>query len=125
MQGTARWFFTSAVLFALAGMALGIRMGVSHNHDQIPTHAHVMLVGWVNAALMGFFYHQFPVLGAARLAHVHFVVQTAGAVVMTGSLWLIYGGNEAVRPGAAIGSIGVTVGMLIFAYTVLRHLWRR
>ncbi|BBK31559.1 hypothetical protein EDC65_0362 [Stella humosa] len=124
MQGAARWFFTFAVLYAIVGMGLGLKMGITHVHDQIPTHAHIMLVGWVNSALMGFFYHLFPVVGASRLAYAHLLLQTAGTVVMTASLWLIYSGNTAFEAGAGIGSIGVLAGMALFAWIALRQIWK-
>ena len=125
MHGVSRWFFTASALFGLLGMALGLRMGLSQSHDQIPTHAHVMLVGWVNSALMGFFYHLFPTAGASRLAYGHFLLQTAGAVVMSTSLWFIYAGHDAWRPGAGMGASAVLVGMVIFAWIVLRQAWKR
>lgn len=125
MQGVSRWFFTASVLFGLVGMLLGLRMGLSQSHDQIPTHAHVMLVGWVNSALMGFFYHLFPAAGVSRLAYGHFLLQTAGAVVMSMSLWFIYAGHDAWRPGAGMGASAVLAGMVVFAWIVLRQTWRR
>lgn len=121
MQGVARWFLSVSVLFAVAGMALGMRMGLTENHDQIPAHAHMMLVGWVNSALMGFYYHLVPAAGGARLAKVHFAVQSVGAVVMSAGLWLKYAGNAAIAPVIGIGAIAVLGGMLIFAWTVLRQ----
>jgi|JI10StandDraft_1071094.scaffolds.fasta_scaffold254130_2 cbb3-type cytochrome oxidase subunit 1 len=124
MQGVARWFFTVAVVFAIVGMGLGLKMGLTQTHDQIPTHAHAMLVGWVNSALMGYFYHLFPAVGASRLAQVHFLLQTAGAIVLTASLWFIYAGNPAFGAGAGAGAIGVLLGMLLFAWIALRRVWK-
>lgn len=125
MQGVSRWFLSASVIFALVGMALGLRMGISQSHDQIPTHAHIMLVGWVNSALMGFFYHLFPAAAGSRLAYGHFLIQTVGAVIMSLSLWMIYSGHPAFGPGAGIGASAVLIGMAIFAWVVLRQAWRR
>lgn len=45
MKGAARLFFILAICYAIAGMALGIHMAASHNHAQMPTHAHIMVAG--------------------------------------------------------------------------------
>ena len=124
MQGVARLFITTAILFALAGMALGLHMAISGDHGQHPTHAHIMLAGWVSMALMGLFYHHFPALNLSVMARVQFWVTALSAVLMCVSLIFLYGGNPAVEPGAAIGSIGFLLGMLLFGYNALGTIWR-
>lgn len=49
-----------AVVYLVIGVGLGIAMGVSGNHTQFPTHAHINLLGWVSLALIGLIYRQFP-----------------------------------------------------------------
>lgn len=124
MTGVARLFITSAVLFALAGLALGLHMAISGNHGQHVTHAHIMLAGWVSLALMGFFYHFFPALNASALAKAQFWITALSAALMCVSLFFLYGGNPAIEPGAAIGSIGFLAGTLLFAYNALVAMWR-
>ena len=60
MQGVARNFFTMAVIYVLVGMTLGLSMAMSHDHGQMPTHAHIMVLGWVMSAVFAFFYHLMP-----------------------------------------------------------------
>jgi VIT1/CCC1 family predicted Fe2+/Mn2+ transporter len=124
MQGAARLFFTLAIIYALAGMALGIHMGISGDHGEMPTHAHIMLAGWVTSALVAYFYHLFPQAGASALAMVHFIAQTAGAIVMMVSLWFIYSGHTGFEAGAGIGSIVFALAMALFAYISLREVWK-
>ena len=124
MNGAARLFITTAILFALAGMALGLHMAMSHDHSQYPTHAHIMLAGWVSLALMGLFYHHFPALNVSTIAMVQFWVSALGALIMCVSLIFLYGGNPSYEPGAAAGSIAFLVGMLLFAYNAARTMWR-
>ena len=124
MQGAARLFFTLAIIYALIGMALGIKMGVSQDHGEMPTHAHIMLAGWVTSALVAYFYHLFPVASKSTLAMIHFVVQTVGAIVMMGSLFLIYGGAAGFEAGAGIGSTVFALGMVLFAYISLKEVWK-
>ncbi|HET7197492.1 MAG TPA: hypothetical protein VFI86_02415 [Burkholderiales bacterium] len=60
--------FRAAVLFVLAGMAWGIQMAVSGNHQAFPAHAHLNLLGWVSLFLFGVFYHLHPQLDGSRAA---------------------------------------------------------
>lgn len=124
MTGAARLFFTLAIIYALIGMLLGLSMAISNDHTQHVTHAHIMLAGFVVTSIFAVFYHLFPALGASRIANVHFWLQTASVIVMTGSLFLLYGGNPAVEPGAAIGSIGYILGVALFAYIALPAIWK-
>ena len=124
MQGAARLFFTLAIVYAILGMLLGLSMAISQDHGELPTHAHIMLAGWVSSALFAYFYHLFPAIGSTRLAMFHFWFQTASSVVMMVSLFFFYGGNPAVEPGAAIGSIGYALGVVLFAYIALPAVWK-
>ncbi len=124
MKGAARLFFTLAIVYIVIGMAVGLKMGMSQDHGEMPTHAHIMLVGWVTSALVAYFYHQLPAANASRLALVHFALHTVGSVVMVFSLWQIYGGNPSFEPGAGIGSIAFLLGMILFAYISLQQVWK-
>ena len=43
----SRRYLVWALCYAAIGMALGIYMAASHNHGELVTHAHVLLVGFV------------------------------------------------------------------------------
>ena len=45
-------FIKSSIIYIVLGMALGIYMAASQDHSQMPTHAHLNLLGWVTMALM-------------------------------------------------------------------------
>ena len=124
MQGAARLFFTLAIIYAILGMLLGLKMAISNDHGEMVTHTHIMLVGWVSSALLAYFYHLFPATGSKPIATFHFWFQAASSVLMLGSLFLLYGGNTAVEPGAAVGSIGFALSMLLFAYIALPVVWK-
>ena len=119
MQGAARLFFALAIVYAIAGMLLGLCMAISHNHQQMPTHAHIMLAGWVSSAIFAFFYHLFPVIGQSRLASVHFWLQAVSGVVLVVSLYFMIAGNEAIEPITATASMAYLAGVLLFAWIVL------
>jgi cbb3-type cytochrome oxidase subunit 1 len=116
MTGVASRFFASAIVYIILGMALGLVMGITQDHAQMPTHAHILVVGWVTFAIYGFFYHTFPEAARNRLANVHFWLAEISLVVLLIGLALIFGGRpETGDPFAAIGSIGVLASTVLFA----------
>lgn len=119
MQGAARLFFIVSLIYAVSGMLLGLRMAISQDHGQMPTHAHTMVAGWVMSALFAFFYHLFPKIGRGRLAFIHFWVQTISGVVLVVSLYFLLAGRPEIEPVTASASVGFLAGMLIFVFAAL------
>jgi cbb3-type cytochrome oxidase subunit 1 len=115
MTGLAARFFGSAIAYAVLGMALGLIMGIAKDHAQMPTHAHLLVIGWVSFALFGFFYHLFPAAAASRLAAAHFWLAQVSFVVLIIGLFLIFGGQDNADPVAAVSSIGLLLSTILFA----------
>ena len=117
MTGNAGRFFASALIYAVLGMMLGLFMGMTQDHSQMPTHAHFVLIGWVTFALYGFFYHAFPSAAVNRLANAHFWMAEISLIVLLAGLFAIFGGKPDLgEPFAAIGSIGILLSMILFAF---------
>lgn len=115
MKHISGTFIRIAVLFGLIGMGLGLIMAISGDHTQRPAHAHINLLGWVSMMLFGLFYKCFPQAGRYRLATAHFWTSSIGVVVMNAGLLALYAGQPKAEPAAAIGSILVILGMILFA----------
>jgi hypothetical protein len=112
--------FKLAVLFVIAGMAMGIGMAASQNHAIMPAHAHLNLLGWVSLFLFGIYYERRPALNVSRLALIQVALWSIGTVIMTIAVAAIHLGYHAADPIAAISSIIVLAAMLMFAYFVFR-----
>ncbi|KLK92882.1 hypothetical protein AA309_12235 [Microvirga vignae] len=112
--------FKLAVLFVIAGMAMGIGMAASQNHAIMPAHAHLNLLGWVSLFLFGIYYERRPALNASRMALIQVALWSVGTVIMTIAVAAIHLGYHAADPIAAISSIIVLAAMLMFAYFVFR-----
>ncbi|TMJ38907.1 MAG: hypothetical protein E6G89_11155 [Alphaproteobacteria bacterium] len=124
MTGAARNFFILALIYAICGMLLGLYMGLSKDHTQMPTHAHAMVLGWLMSGFFAFFYHFFPEIGRSWLARVHFWFTAAAGIVLLVSLYFVVGGNTQLEPVTGISSILYFVGLLLFAWIALPVLRR-
>lgn len=112
--------FKSAVVFALAGMTIGIAMAVSHDHSVFPAHAHLNLIGWVSLFLIGIYYKLNPALDESLAAVLQVAVWDVGTIVVTIGVAAIYLGHPSLEPVAAAGSFIILADMLAFAILVFR-----
>jgi len=119
MSGLAARFFASAAVYAVIGMALGLVMGMTKDHSQMPTHAHLLVIGWVSFAIFGFFYHLFPRAAASRLAAAHFWLAQASFLVLIAGLFFLFSGYTGADPVAAAASAGYLVSMILFCIVAL------
>jgi len=109
-----------AVVYFVIGVGLGIVMGVSGDHTQLPSHADINLLGWVSLALIGLIYRQFPDVANNKLAKVQFWLHNLALPVTMLALVGVLRGNAALDPVAGIGSSVIGVSVLLFAVNVLR-----
>jgi uncharacterized protein involved in response to NO len=116
MTGAARNFFILALIYAICGMLLGLYMGISQDHTQMPVHAHAMVLGWLMSGFFAFFYHFFPEIGRSQLAKAHFWLTAASGIVLLVSLYFLFDGNVALEPVAGISSIAFAACFLLFVW---------
>jgi cbb3-type cytochrome oxidase subunit 1 len=119
MTGLAAKFFGCAIVYAVLGMTLGLVMGITQDHSQMPTHAHFLLIGWVSFALFGLFYHLFPGAAGSRLAAAHFWLAQVAFIALIIALSLIFSGRPSGEPVAAGASIALLVSMILFGVIAL------
>jgi hypothetical protein len=77
--------FTLASLAAVAGISLGMFMGINDDHTLTPVHAHINLIGWVSMFLFGAYYNMFPHT-VGLLAKIQVTLVAIGYVVAFGAL---------------------------------------
>jgi uncharacterized membrane protein len=118
MPQLSRLFFKTAIVFLIMGIAMGLQMAISGNHNVIAAHTHANLLGWVTMALFGTYYAFNPAKAETRFAHLQYLIYTVGITVLTPSLYVLYIGYEAAEPLAAVSSLVVFVGVLMFAAVV-------
>ena len=118
MPRISQYFFKTATIFLIVGLAVGLHMGISEDHSAMPAHAHIMLLGWVTSALFGIYYALLPAKAERRIAFVHFGVYLIGMIIMLPALYLKYTGYPKFEPLLGSGSMIVALGVLIFAYVL-------
>jgi cbb3-type cytochrome oxidase subunit 1 len=74
-------FLLLAALLFTAGVTLGIVMGVRHDFQLAPVHAHINLVGWTSLSLFGIVYRLYPQMAKSRLAALHFILAAPAAIL--------------------------------------------
>jgi cbb3-type cytochrome oxidase subunit 1 len=112
LKGPGLLFFASGAVYGLAGMLLGIRMGIAQDFTLAPAHAHLNLIGFVTMALMGVYYHLTPRAADAILARVHFGLATLGVWTMVPGIALAVTGRGEML--AIVGSLATIAAMVAF-----------
>ena len=123
IEGIARWHLLFGLAFAGLGMLLGIYMAISHNHGEMPAHAHIMLLGFVVSTLYAIVYRLWLKTAGARLAMLQTAFHEVGAVVLGLGLVIMFSGaasEASVEPILAVGSLSALAGVLLMIYQVLR-----
>ena len=117
--GLDEQYLICALVYAVAGMALGIYMAASQNHGQFITHAHALLVGFVVSLLYAAIHKLWLPNGASRLASAQFLAHQVGAAGVVIGLFELFGGSaprSVIEPVLTVGSstvLGAAVLMLV------------
>jgi hypothetical protein len=125
MTTIARGFFTTAIVYGLLGMLLGLHMAITQDHGQRPTHAHIMVIGWVSFFLFGLFYLHFGTAVNGWFAALHFWIAQISLVCLMIGLWLVYSGQPQYEPIAAVSSIAYAASFGIFGFAAIPAVWAR
>lgn len=124
MNSVARRHALFGLLFAIAGILLGIIMASSKNHTQHVTHAHIMLLGMVMSTLYAYLFSAWISSVPALAANLQFLLHQLGTLVIVVGLYLMYGNLAAetiVGPMLGIASIAVLLALIAMLYFFLRY----
>jgi hypothetical protein len=117
-----RKFLVCALLYAIAGMSLGIYMAASDNHGELVAHAHILLIGFVVSFIYGIIHKLWLAHPNATVANLQFYIHQGAALLLSIGLTLLYGGMvsaEKLVPALTGGSLAVLIGALLMLYMVL------
>ena len=114
-MNVAKIHLVLGILWLLGGMLLGEHMGRSGDHGQMPTHAHIMLVGGVLPILWAIINRVWHV-GSGLLAWIQLLLHHGGTAVMIYGLYMLYGGGD---PDALGSLLGISAGLVILATLII------
>jgi hypothetical protein len=112
----------AGLVWLLAGMALGEQMGRSGDHGQLPTHAHIMLLGGVLSIIWAVLYRVFKLSGGF-IGYIQLGLHQGGTLVMVTSLYLLYGEQgdpERLGPILGIAAMLVILSVVLMLYQALK-----
>lgn len=118
-----RKFILTGLGYALLGLALGLYMAASKNHEQLVTHTHIMLVGFVVSMVYAVMHKLWLNEAANRLANLQYMMHQVGTAGMTVGLFLLYGHLVAankIGPVLGVFSIMVFVGLVLMKIMYLK-----
>lgn len=127
LQYFDRPYLIAGLLYGALGMLLGIYMAASHNHQQLVTHAHLLLAGFLLSVVYAVIHRLWVPAPARTLAGAQFWLHHVGVTAMVGGLFVVYGQYaEAtlVEPVLAGSSIAVLLALVLMLVIVVRSAGR-
>ena len=116
-------FFVAGIA-GLAGMGLGMSMGIRQDFSLAPVHAHLNLLGWVTLCLYGL-YHRGVARPSDRLAWMQVGLAAVSLPVMTGGLAAYFlTGDMRYETGVILGAFGTVAAMALFVVVLALDLRR-
>jgi len=112
-----------ALSYVAVGICLGIFMAATHNHGQLPTHAHINLIGFLLSFGYGIIHKLWLGQPNPTIARIQYIVQQAATVTIIVGLFLLYGNfvpEAQLDPILGIAAISVLVSALLMLYMVLK-----
>jgi hypothetical protein len=110
-----------AALYLLAGLILGLAMGITGNFVLVSVHSHVLLLGWATMGVAGVIYRFMPECAAGTLATLHFWGHNAGLPLMMASLATEALGVAAARVVVGQASALVAASLALFVVNVVKN----
>ena len=106
-----KFLMLGAAMF-VTGVSMGIYMGIVHDFQLAPVHAHVNLVGWASLSLFGIVYKLFPQLQAGRLAKLHFLLAAPAAVMFPAGIFFAITADKPLL--AIVAALMWLIGAILF-----------
>lgn len=93
MSNYAKWLIRIAAVYALIGALIGSDLAGRKDFTMVPSHAHILVVGWLTLFAYGIFYYIFKEISMTKTARLHAWTSLIGGGLMPLSM-LVYYKNE-------------------------------
>lgn len=119
-----RLFLLVGVFYLIIGMLLGNFMGRTADHTQMPTHAHIMMLGFISMSIFALVYRLWPAMQDTVLAKIHFGLHQVGTLSMVILLYLSFAGKiDETTFGPVFGITDFTLigATLVFGWNAFKN----
>lgn len=113
-----------AVLYLVAGVALGNYMGATHQFALRSVHAHLNLLGWASMLGFGLVVLRYDEVLSPRLVAVQFWLHQLALPVQLLALAALMLGTAGAEPLVGLASALIGVAVLLFAFNAWRGIGR-
>jgi hypothetical protein len=114
-------YITLGALYLLAGMIMGLIMGMRHDFALAPVHAHINLVGFAANSVFGLSHRAWPRLRDSGIATGQFWIFVLGTPVFLIGMAMAILQDQIFL--AVLGSIIIIVGALLWFAMIWRNLF--
>jgi len=90
MKNYSKWLMRVAAIYALIGAMIGSDLAGREDYTMVPSHAHILVVGWLTLFAYGLFYYVFKEIGMLKTAKVHAWTSLLGGGLMPISMLFHY-----------------------------------
>lgn len=118
MTNYAKWLIRISALYALIGVLLGSDLAGRKDYSLVPSHAHILVVGWLTLFAYGIFYYVFKEISMKKTAKLHAWSSLIGGGLMPISMLIYYKNETTFTTVAFIVSASVLL-LAIILFTVL------
>lgn len=113
-------FLRTGIVLLVAGVVLGMQMGIAQDFTYAPVHAHLNLVGGVLMMVAGVVYNARPDL-SPRMVSAHYVSHLLGTVLLPLGIYGSIAGTRWAGPVVGTGSVLALLALLLFAANLFRR----
>ncbi|WP_054956798.1 hypothetical protein [Paenibacillus dakarensis] len=116
MLNYSKWLMRTAAIYALIGALIGSDLAGRQDYSLRPTHAHILVVGWLTLFAYGLFYYIFKKkISMSRTARLHVWTSMLGGGLMPLGMLLYYKfGGTAALISFILPACVLLVGMALF-----------
>ena len=90
LSNYAKWLIRISAVYALIGAMIGSDLAGRKDYSMVPSHAHILVVGWLTLFAYGIFYCVFKEISMKKTAKLHAWTSLIGGGLMPLSMLLYY-----------------------------------
>lgn len=120
----SRAFLVFGSAYLLAGMGLGMHMGIRLDFALTPVHAHINLLGFALMMIFGLAYRLIPAMAGNVLGRAHFWLHQIGTLGFVVTLFLDLSGRMDTGLAGqilAVFSVMLFFGVILWTLNLLRN----